>query len=109
MRDLLPACTVLLLPQHQPQQQEQPLLLLDPTSDEARTGGATLTLGVTAQTNNVSLHLKAGDFRVFYAYYFVRLSLVLCVPLKRFPVKDEQPMVKTRSQSGICRLPSYLF
>ncbi|XP_026189630.1 exosome complex component RRP41 homolog [Cyclospora cayetanensis] len=58
MRDLLPACTVLLLPQHQPQhqqqqQQHQPVLLLDPTNDEARTGGPSLTLGVTAQTNSI--------------------------------------------------------
>lgn len=56
MRDLLPSCTVLLLPQHFPQQQQQePLLLVDPTSDETRSGGPCLTLGVTAETNNVGL------------------------------------------------------
>ncbi|CDJ32188.1 exosome complex exonuclease, putative [Eimeria mitis] len=52
MRDLMPACTVLLLPQHQQLQQHEPLLLVDPTTDEIRTGGPSLTLGVTAQTNN---------------------------------------------------------
>ena len=53
MRDLLPACTVLLLPQHQQQEEDEPLLLLDPTSEETRTGGPCLTVAVTAQTNNV--------------------------------------------------------
>ncbi|CDJ41093.1 exosome complex exonuclease, putative [Eimeria tenella] len=61
MRDLLPSCTVLLLPQQFPQQQQEPLLLVDPTSDETRSGGPCLTLGVTAETNNVGL-FAALDF-----------------------------------------------
>ncbi|KAL8453468.1 hypothetical protein Emag_001841 [Eimeria magna] len=69
MRDLLPACTVMLLPQHQPQ--KGPLMLLDPTNDEARTGGPSLTLGITAQTNDVvALQLSGKVDRESYAKMF---------------------------------------
>ncbi|KAL8270215.1 hypothetical protein Esti_005890 [Eimeria stiedai] len=69
MRDLLPACTVMLLPQHQPQKGS--LMLLDPTNDEARTGGPSLTVGITAQTNDVvALQLSGKVDRESYAEMF---------------------------------------
>lgn len=47
MRALLPACTALLLPQQR--QQQQPTIVLDPTDEELRAGGSTLTLALAAE------------------------------------------------------------
>lgn len=80
MSDLLPACTVMLLPQHQPQQQQQ--LLLDPTSDEARTGGPSLTIGVTAHTGDVRQPQR--DFVLLFHRCFSDVCLRCCSHPKTF-------------------------
>ncbi|KAL8434518.1 hypothetical protein Efla_000034 [Eimeria flavescens] len=69
MRGLLPACTVMLLPQHHPQQPA--LMLVDPTNDEARTGGPSLTVGIMAQTHDVvTLQLSGKVDRDSYTEMF---------------------------------------